>query len=222
MISNTNDWPKKLIEINKQDYYKNLLIFLDQEKKLSKTIYPPKDLWFKAFEYSSFANTKVVIIGQDPYHKKAQAEGLSFSVPKGIKIPPSLKNIFQEIADDLNVNMSNNGNLKPWADQGVLLLNSVLTVEKDKPSSHSQKGWEMFTNYVIRFISINKKNIVFMLWGSYAKDKAKLIDVNKHLILQAPHPSPLSAYRGFFGCRHFSKANEYLKNSKQKQIKWHL
>lgn len=222
MIDNIGDWSTKLIEINNKNYFKNLYTFLNTEINLSKAIYPPKNLWFKAFKYSSFADTKVVIIGQDPYHQEGQAEGLSFSVPKAITPPTSLKNIFKEMVNDLNVQTPNHGNLKSWSKQGVLLLNSILTVEKNKPSSHAKKGWEIFTDYVITVINKNKKNIVFILWGAYAQSKENLIDSNKHLILKAPHPSALSAYRGFFGCNHFSKTNKYLKDSKQKQIKWHF
>lgn len=222
MINNIGDWSKQLIEINNENYLKNLSIFLNKEINLKKIIYPPKSLWFKAFEYSSFVNTKVVIIGQDPYHQKNQAEGLSFSVTEEVRTPPSLKNIFKELSNDLDINIPQNGSLKSWAKQGVLLLNTILTVEKNKPLSHAKKGWEEFTDYVIKVISNNKKNVVFILWGSYAQKKEKFIDSNKHLVLKASHPSPLSAYNGFFGCKHFSKTNKYLATTKQKQIVWNF
>jgi uracil-DNA glycosylase len=179
--------------------------------------------WFKAFEYSSFSSTRVVILGQDPYHGEGQAEGLSFSVPKGMSIPPSLRNIYKELdQDDVDFTNPGHGHLENWAKQGVLLLNSVLTVEKNSPASHSNQGWEVFTDQVINLLNEKKTNLVFILWGAYANKKSELIDTKKHLILSATHPSPFSAHKGFFGCKHFSKTNSYLKSSNQESIDWSL
>ena len=204
---------------------KQYFIALDSylQSKLNLNIYPPKDSWFKALEYSSFEKTKVIILGQDPYHGEGQAEGLSFSVPKGIVIPPSLRNIFKELqSDDVGFSKPEHGNLVSWANQGVLLLNSVLTVEKNSPASHANQGWENFTDQVIKILSSHKNNLVFILWGAYANKKSELIDSNKHLILSAPHPSPFSAYKGFFGSGHFSKTNSYLTSTNQKAIDWSI
>ena len=220
MNSDIGDWSTYLDGISEKDYFQNLLGFLNRQTQLSKTIYPPKGSWFKAFEHSSYVNTKVVILGQDPYHGEGQAEGMSFSVPEGIKIPPSLRNIYKELASDLNINTPEHGHLASWAKQGVLLLNSVLTVEKNNPASHANQGWEVFTDTVIKLLSDKKQHLVFLLWGAYAGKKVQLINPEKHLILTAPHPSPFSAHRGFFGCRHFSKTNDYLLSSNQRPIKW--
>ena len=220
MNSDIGDWSTYLDGISEKDYFQNLLGFLSRQTQLSKTIYPPKGSWFKAFEHSSYVNTKVVILGQDPYHGEGQAEGMSFSVPEGIKIPPSLRNIYKELASDLNINTPEHGHLASWAKQGVLLLNSVLTVEKNNPASHANQGWEVFTDTVIKLLSDKKQHLVFLLWGAYAGKKVKLINPEKHLILTAPHPSPFSAHRGFFGCRHFSKTNDYLLSNNQRPIKW--
>ncbi|MGE4570755.1 MAG: uracil-DNA glycosylase [Gammaproteobacteria bacterium] len=220
MNSDIGDWSTYLDGISEKDYFQNLLGFLSRQTQLSKTIYPPKGSWFKAFEHSSYVNTKVVILGQDPYHGEGQAEGMSFSVPEGIKIPPSLRNIYKELASDLNINTPEHGHLASWAKQGVLLLNSVLTVEKNNPASHANQGWEVFTDTVIKLLSDKKQHLVFLLWGAYAGKKVQLINREKHLILTAPHPSPFSAHRGFFGCRHFSKTNDYLLSSNQRPIKW--
>lgn len=188
--------------------------------KQNSEIYPASENIFKAFELCSFDKIKVVILGQDPYHGEGQAHGLAFSVPEGIAMPPSLKNIFKELAEDLNLPLASNGNLERWAQQGVLLLNSVLTVKKDQAGSHRNIGWEKITDHVINTISNEKENVVFILWGNYAKEKEQLINKVKHLILTAAHPSPLSAYKGFFGCRHFSKANAYLKGKGIARINW--
>ena len=220
MNSDIGDWSTYLDGISEKDYFQNLLGFLSRQTQLSKTIYPPKGSWFKAFEHSSYVNTKVVILGQDPYHGEGQAEGMSFSVPEGIKIPPSLRNIYKELASDLNINTPEHGHLASWAKQGVLLLNSVLTVEKNNPASHANQGWEVFTDTVIKLLSDKKQHLVFLLWGAYAGKKVQLINPEKHLILTAPHPSPFSAHRGFFGCRHFSKTNDYLLSNNQRPIKW--
>ena len=222
MNSAIGDWSTHLDGISEKDSFQNLLDFLNQQAQQSKTIYPPKDSWFKALEYSSFTNTKVIILGQDPYHGEGQAEGLSFSVPEGVKTPPSLKNIYKELETDVNTITPLHGHLAPWAKQGVLLLNSVLTVEKGTPASHANQGWEVFTDYLMGLLSDKKQNLVFLLWGAYAGKKSGLIDDTKHLILKAPHPSPFSAHKGFFGCKHFSKTNDYLASTDQQKIDWQL
>jgi len=214
-------WSDYLNPEKDKQYFKALDSYLKSKKNLN--IYPPKDSWFKALEYSSFEKTKVIILGQDPYHQEGQAEGLSFSTPKGIVIPPSLRNIFKELqSDDVSFSKPEHGNLVSWANQGVLLLNSVLTVEQNSPASHANKGWENFTDKVIKILSGNKNNLVFILWGAYANKKSELIDSSKHLILSAPHPSPFSAYKGFFGSRHFSKTNNYLESTNQEAIDWSI
>ncbi len=214
-------WSEKLKQEFEKEYFQELTSFV-KEEYLSKTVYPlPKNL-FRAFNLCPFNKTKVVIIGQDPYHGPKQAHGLCFSVQEGTKNPPSLKNIFKEIESDLGVTMSDSGDLSNWAKQGVLLLNATFSVLAGHASSHQNKGWEEFSDAVIKTISDKKENVVFLLWGAYAGSKADLINANKHLILKAPHPSPLSSYRGFFGCKHFSKANEYLKETKQTEIDWKI
>ena len=218
----TKDWSEQLDFIFEQDYYRHLLEFLEYESAHNKTIYPPQDQIFNAFDLSSFKNTKVVILGQDPYHNEGQAHGLSFSVPEGVNIPPSLRNIYQELLSDLDITLSQSGNLTHWASQGVLLLNSVLTVEKNSPGSHAKSGWVDFTDTVIDILNDKKQNLVFLLWGAYAQKKAELIDQNKHLVLTAAHPSPFSAHKGFFGCKHFSQTNDYLKMHNQQPIDWTL
>ncbi len=200
-------------------YFVNLTNFVRHEYS-TQTIFPPAKEIFAAFDLCPLDDTKVVILGQDPYHDFGQANGLCFSVNDGIRFPPSLVNIFKEISDDLGVPMPTSGNLRRWAEQGVLLLNATLTVRAHVAGSHQMKGWETFTDAVISIISEKKEHVVFMLWGSYAGRKRVLIDAQKHLILEAVHPSPLSAYRGFFGCKHFSKANEYLERTGQKAINW--
>ena len=216
------DWSQQLDFVFKQDYYQQLLEFLEYESARNKTIYPPKDQIFSAFDLSSFNNTKVIILGQDPYHNEGQAHGLSFSVPEGVSIPPSLRNIYQELESDLNIKPEKNGDLTRWATQGVLLLNSVLTVERNSPGSHAKSGWVDFTDTVIDILNEQKHNLVFLLWGAYAQQKSELIDQNKHLVLTAAHPSPFSAHKGFFGCKHFSKTNDYLKIHRQQVINWKL
>jgi uracil-DNA glycosylase len=219
MTIGIGDWSDYLYQEKEKDYFRSLYTFLNN--RINKDIYPPRGSWFKAFEYSSFASTKVIILGQDPYHGEGQAEGLSFSVPKGITIPPSLRNIYKELEeDDVDFTNPDHGNLISWAQQGVLLLNSVLTVEKNTPAAHANQGWELFTDQVINLLNNNKDHLVFIFWGAYANKKSKLIDTNKHLILSAPHPSPFSAHKGFFGCKHFSKTNHYLESSKQQAIDW--
>ncbi|MDJ0707279.1 MAG: uracil-DNA glycosylase [Leptolyngbyaceae cyanobacterium MO_188.B28] len=194
--------------------------FLKAEKAAGKIIYPRGSLIFNAMNSTPFDQVKVVILGQDPYHGPGQAHGLCFSVPEGVALPPSLINIFKEIEQDLGVKLPKHGCLQGWADQGVLLLNSVLTVERHKAASHKGKGWEQFTDAIISALNQQRKNLVFLLWGSYAQQKGKFIDRQRHLVLTSPHPSPLSAHRGFFGNRHFSKANAYLQKNGVEPISW--
>ena len=221
MTIGIGDWSDYLSAEREKDYFRSLYTFLNN--RINKDIYPPRGSWFKAFEYSSFESTKVIILGQDPYHGVGQAEGLSFSVPKGVVIPPSLRNIYKELEeDDVDFTNPDHGNLISWAQQGVLLLNSVLTVEKNTPAAHANQGWELFTDQVINLLNDNKDHLVFILWGAYANKKSELIDSNKHLILSAPHPSPFSAHKGFFGCKHFSETNHYLESSKQQTINWSI
>lgn len=221
-------WAEILKEEKKKDYFKQVLAFSINERKLGKNIYPAQEKVFEAFRLTPFEELKVCILGQDPYHGAGQAEGLCFSVPVGTRLPPSLQNIFKELAIDLKEekyveNIKNkNGSLHKWAEQGVFLLNSVLTVEESKPASHAGKGWEIFTDNVIKKISEEKTGVVFLLWGNYAIKKRSLIDESKHFVLTAPHPSPFSAHSGFFGCRHFSKTNGILKKNKQKEIDWEI
>ncbi|TLP39133.1 uracil-DNA glycosylase [Arcobacter arenosus] len=212
---------KDVINIEKEkDYFKNLKEQIDKKYETT-TVFPPKNKIFNAFTKSSLEDLKVVILGQDPYHGKGQAQGLAFSTPKEIKNPPSMVNILKEIKDDLKKDSSClDGDLNPWAEEGVLLLNTILTVEESKPKSHHKLGWEIFTDNIIKYISQNCKDVVFILWGGPAIAKSKIIDETKHHILTAPHPSPLSSYRGFFGCKHFSKTNEILKSLGKKPINW--
>lgn len=203
-------------------YMRQLKQFLQEEKKQRKIIYPPGKLIFNAMNTTHFNDVKVVIIGQDPYHGPNQAHGLCFSVLPGVPIPPSLRNIYQELQSDLDIPTPNHGYLQSWAEHGVLLLNAILTVERGKPGSHQGKGWETFTDAVIRAINDERKDVVFLLWGSYAQQKGQVIDVNKHLVLKAPHPSPFSANRGFFGCKHFSKTNQYLQSQGLSPVDWRL
>jgi len=212
-------WKKLLREEFNKPYFEELANFVKKEYQTKKIFPPPKDI-FKAFDLCPFDKVKVVILGQDPYHEPGQAHGLCFSVNKNVPMPPSLENIYKEIQSDIGKPMPAHGNLEHWAKQGVFLLNATLTVIAHMAGSHQEKGWETFTDEVIRLISEKKKHVVFMLWGAYAQNKAWLIDKTKHLILKAPHPSPLSANRGFFGCRHFSKANEYLKAHGLEPIDW--
>ena len=207
-------------EIDKP-YFKELYLFLKQQQDEGKIIFPPAPQFFSAFDYTPFNDTRVVIIGQDPYHGVGQAHGLCFSVNKGVKVPPSLINIYKEIKTDIEgFNIPEHGDLSHWAKQGVLLLNATLTVEKDKAGSHQGKGWEVFTDAVIKAISKQKEHVVFILWGKFAQSKVRLIDDSKHLILMAAHPSPLSAYNGFWGCKHFSKTNDYLKQHQLPIVNW--
>ena len=212
---------EKIIEIEKQkDYFKKLKEEIDKRYENSR-VFPEKKNIFKAFSLSKIEDLKVVILGQDPYHGFGQAQGLSFSTPKEIKNPPSMMNILKEIKDDLQKDsVCTDGDLTPWAKDGVLLLNTILTVEESLPKSHHNLGWEIFTDNIIKYINDNCDGVVFLLWGSAAISKSKLIDKIRHHILCAPHPSPLSSYRGFFGCKHFSKANEILKKLGRKEINW--
>lgn len=213
-------WYKPLESYFQTKKWQVLANFINHEY-INKTIYPDKKYIFAAFEKTAFDDISVVIIGQDPYHGIGQAQGLSFSVSDEIPLPPSLKNIYKEIESDTGTNKDfQNGNLESWADQGVLLLNSVLTVEADNPGSHANKGWEEFTDYVIRQISDTHENIVFLLWGNYAQKKGTIIDRSQHLVLESSHPSPLGAYRGFIGCKHFSRTNKYLRENGKKEINW--
>lgn len=215
-------WKDALQKEFSQPYFEKIVHFLKDAKQAGKVVYPAGSNIFNAFNTTPFEDVRVVILGQDPYHNPGQAHGLSFSVPKNVAPPPSLVNIFKEVCSDLGVPAPTHGNLEKWAKQGVLLLNAALTVEANSPMSHSKIGWHEFTNDVIRTISDKKDHVVFILWGSFAKSKQELIDRNKHLILTAPHPSPLSAYNGFFGCGHFSKTNQWLQSKGLKPIDWSL
>lgn len=212
-------WKGQFEKEFEKEYFKNLTQFVKQEYQ-TQTIYPPGKEIFRAFDCCAFEDVKVVIIGQDPYHGAGQANGLCFSVRDGIRQPPSLVNIFKEINKDLGKPIPASGDLERWAYQGVLLLNATLTVRGSSPGSHQNKGWETFTDAVIKLISDSKSNVVFLLWGAYAQKKGEVIDRSKHLVLMSAHPSPFSADRGFFGCKHFSKANEYLKSKGLKEIDW--
>jgi uracil-DNA glycosylase len=205
-----------------QPYMQSLRAFLKQEKAAGKTTFPPSPLIFNAFNHTPFEQVRVVIIGQDPYHGVGQAHGLSFSVPEGVALPPSLMNIFKEIESDLGVKMSGKGDLTSWANQGVLLLNATLTVEMANAGSHQKHGWEEFTDAAIAALNLHREGLVFVLWGSYAHKKGEMINPQKHLALKSPHPSPLSAHRGFFGNHQFSKINDYLTNQGQAPINWQL
>jgi uracil-DNA glycosylase len=215
-------WKEVLKNEFKKPYFKQIVEHLKTEKAQGKTIYPPGPLIFNAFSKTPFDAVKVVILGQDPYHRPKQAMGLSFSVPKGIAIPPSLQNIFKELHDDVGAPIPDNGDLTPWAEQGVLLLNASLTVRAGEPMSHSKIGWHIFTDCVISRISQLKSDVVFLLWGKFAQEKIELIDAKKHHILKAAHPSPLAAHNGFFGCRHFSKTNNLLMKKGLDPINWAL
>ncbi|MBQ0044591.1 MAG: uracil-DNA glycosylase [Bacteroidales bacterium] len=216
-----SSWKAALAEEFEKPYFESLVRFLHNEKSAGKTIYPPGSQIFRAFDLTPVDKVKVVILGQDPYHNPGEAMGLSFSVPKGIATPPSLKNIFKEIETDLGIRMSGSPDLTPWAEQGVLMLNAILTVEAHKAASHGKIGWAEFTDAVIKYISDNTEGVVFMLWGNFARSKRELIDASKHHVLEAAHPSPL-ARGAFFGCRHFSKANEMLAAEGKTPIDWQL
>lgn len=214
-----NDWDQILSVIENSSGFH---VFMNKINQLydKKVVYPEQDNIFKALKLTPYSNVKVVIVGQDPYHGENEANGLSFSVSPGIKLPPSLKNIYKELYDDLKIDRKDNGDLTDWAEQGVLLLNTVLTVEKDKPASHRNFGWELLTDYIIKTLNEKKEPIVFILWGNFAKNKAKLITNQRHLIITSSHPSPFSARYGFFGSKPFSKANNFLISNDISPIKW--
>lgn len=214
-----NDWDEKLKVVWDSPGFKNFYKRIMHEYEI-KEIYPPKDYIFNDLKLTSYENTKVVIVGQDPYHGKGEAHGLSFSVQKGVRVPPSLQNIYKELNDDLKIPPKDNGDLTEWAKQGVLLLNAVLTVEKDKAASHRNLGWEPMTDYIIKLLNLKNKPVVFILWGNFAKEKAKLITNHQHYIIMSPHPSPFSAYSGFFGSKPFSKTNEFLIKNGLVPIDW--
>ena len=214
-------WKTALRDQFEQPYFQALAAFLKNEKAAGKTIYPPGSLIFNAFNTTPFPEVKVVIIGQDPYHNPGEAMGLCFSVPKGVRVPPSLKNIYKELESDVGASIPNHGDLTSWAQQGVFLLNAMLTVERNRPGSHQKIGWQDFTDAVIRKLSDGREHIVFMLWGGFARKKKELIDGSKHLILEAAHPSPLAG-GAFFGSQHFSKANAYLQEHGMGKVEWQV
>lgn len=216
-----NDWDEKLSIIWHSEGFKKFMKIIDNEYN-TKTIYPPKNYIFNALKLTPYSNTKVVIVGQDPYHGEGEAHGLSFSVQEGIKIPPSLQNIYKELHDDLNIPIASSGDLTKWGKEGVLMLNAVLTVVKDSPASHRNLGWELLTDYIIKVLNQKEEPVVFILWGNFAKEKAKYITNPKHLIITSPHPSPFSARSGFFGSKPFSKTNNFLKEHNLKEIDWNL
>ncbi|HNE50182.1 MAG TPA: uracil-DNA glycosylase [Chitinophagales bacterium] len=218
-----SSWKQVLAEQFEQPYFGELRQFLQQEKAQRKTIYPPSSLIFNAFNSTPFDKVRVVILGQDPYHGDGQAHGLCFSVPNEIKkLPPSLKNIYKELQNDVGFKIPSHGNLQKWTTQGVLLLNAILTVEANQPASHQKRGWEELTNAVIKKLSEQREGLIFVLWGNFAQQKATLIETPKHIILKAPHPSPFSAHSGFLGCKHFSQINDILRSKGETQIDWQV
>jgi len=216
-----NDWDEKLSIVWNSDGFKKFIKLVNDEYN-KKIIYPPKNYIFNALKLTSYKDTRVVIVGQDPYHGEGEAHGLSFSVQDGIKIPPSLQNIYKELKDDLNIDISSSGNLSKWAREGVLLLNAVLTVEKDKPASHRNIGWERLTDYIIKLLNEKEEPVVFILWGNFAKEKKKYITNKRHLIIESSHPSPFSCRCGFFGSKPFSRTNKFLKENNLKEIDWDI
>jgi len=219
-MTQNNDWMSLLADEFEQPYMHALQNFLFEKHRAGKEIYPPEENVFRALDLTPIENVKIVILGQDPYHGNGQAHGLAFSVQKDVKIPPSLRNIYKELNDDTGMDIPTYGFLEGWAKQGVLLLNTCLTVEAGQAGSHQGKGWEQLTDMIIERINDGDNRVVFMLWGSHAQKKIHMINRNKHLILTAPHPSPLSAHRGFLGCKHFSKANKFLEQNGQNKINW--
>jgi uracil-DNA glycosylase len=217
-----NSWKEVLKDEFPLDYFQQIVMFLKTEKSAGRLIFPPGGYIFNAFEKTPFEKVKVVLLGQDPYHNKGQAHGLSFSVPDGITFPPSLMNIFKELKNDVGLEIPKSGNLEPWATQGILLLNASLTVRAHEPGSHSKIGWLQFTDKVISKISELNNGIIFLLWGRFAHQKQMIIDETKHFVLKAAHPSPFSADKGFFGCRHFSKTNDLLVSQNKSPINWKL
>ena len=216
-----NKWDNLLKEEVNKEYFKTLINYINEEYK-EKTVYPKKTEVFNAFKYTDYTNVKVVILGQDPYHGPNQAEGLSFSVSNEVIKPPSLKNIFKELESDLEIPFPEHNSLKPWAKEGVLLLNAVLTVEEHKPASHANKGWETFTDEIIKILNKKEEPVVFILWGNYAREKKAYITNPIHYVIESPHPSPFSARNGFFGSKPFSKTNEFLKSKGIKEINWNV
>ncbi|MEQ8927922.1 MAG: uracil-DNA glycosylase [Fulvivirga sp.] len=214
-----SSWKDRLKDEFEKEYFKSLVEFVKSEYMVH-TVYPPGKLIFNAFDHCSFDNTRVVILGQDPYHGPGQANGLCFSVADGIRKPPSLLNIFKELKSDLGIEIRESGNLEHWAEQGVLLLNATLTVRANTAGSHQKKGWEVFTDAVIKKVSEEKEHVVFILWGAYAQKKGEIIDANKHFVVKSAHPSPFAADRGFFGSKPFSRANEYLKRNGMEEVRW--
>lgn len=221
MVNLANDWDQILDGEFKKEYYLKLREFLKYEYK-NNQIFPDMYSIFNALKLTSYKDTKVLILGQDPYHDIGQAHGLAFSVQKGVKTPPSLLNIYKELKDEYGYEIPNNGFLEKWADQGVLLLNTALTVRAHQANSHKDKGWEIFTDSIIKYLNNRQDPVIFILWGANARSKKKLIDLKKHYVLEAPHPSPLSAHRGFFGCGHFKKSNEILKSLGKEEIDWKI
>ena len=223
MQTNPANWQDTLSEEKQQPYFQDLIRKVNQERVAGKVIYPPNAEVFQAFVTTPLADIKVVILGQDPYHGPEQAHGLAFSVRPGVKIPPSLRNMYKELSTDIpGFEIPTHGNLNAWAEQGVLLLNTVLTVEAGQAHSHAKWGWEPFTDKVVDVINQHRQNVVFLLWGSHAQKKGAFIDRNRHFVLTAPHPSPLSAYRGFLGCKHFSQANTYLQAHGVAAVDWQV
>lgn len=218
----SENWITLLAHEKEKPYFTDIMSLLQAKRADGKIIYPAEPDIFNALKYTAFSDIKVVILGQDPYHNPAQAHGLCFSVPKNCAPPPSLVNIFKELKNDCNIEIPNHGCLEKWAKQGVLLLNSTLTVEENKPASHANIGWQQFTDTIIRTINSHPKQIIYLLWGAHAHKKSALIDAKKHVILTAPHPSPLSAYRGFLGCKHFSKTNALLIKAGRTPIDWEI
>lgn len=216
-----NDWDEKLKIVWGSPGFKKFYTIIENEYA-TKTIFPPKNYIFNALKLTPYHNTKVVIVGQDPYHGVGEAHGLSFSVQEGVKIPPSLQNIYKELESDLGIPVSSKGDLTKWATEGVLLLNAVLTVEKDKPASHRNLGWELLTDYIIKILNAKEEPVVFILWGNFAKEKSKYITNPKHYIITSPHPSPFSAHSGFFGSKPFSKTNNFLKEHHMTEIDWRV
>ena len=216
-----NDWDEKLKIIWNSEGFKKFYRFIENEYA-TKTIFPPKDYIFNALKLTPYSNTKVVIVGQDPYHGVGEAHGLSFSVQEGIKIPPTLQKIYKELNDDINIPIAQTGDLTKWGQEGVLMLNAVLTVEKDKPASHRNMGWELLTDYIIKVLNQKDEPVVFILWGNFAKEKVKYITNPNHYIITSPHPSPFSARNGFFGSKPFSKTNNFLKSKGLKEIDWNI
>ncbi|WP_269619350.1 uracil-DNA glycosylase [Zhongshania sp. BJYM1] len=215
-------WHAALGQQFQLEYFQNLIKFIDRRLAEGVRVFPPRDEWFAALNSTPTENVKAVIIGQDPYHGFGQAHGLSFSVPRATRIPPSLRNIYKELRSDLGIDIPQHGCLQAWAERGVLLLNSVLTVEEGAAGSHQGKGWELFTDAIIEHLNNEREGVVFLLWGSHAQKKGAVINRQRHLVLEAPHPSPLSAHRGFLGCGHFSKANVYLEARGETPVNWRL